>query len=81
MTSQQLPRGEHFWWEGTATMDDHRNYLDLMITRSSAYELIDAEIKRRIKEGRTMRQLKPKRGYVVDNSEMLTALTLEKMKA
>jgi hypothetical protein len=43
--------------------------------------LIDAEIKRRIKEGRTMRQLKPKRGYVVDNSEMLTALTLEKMKA
>jgi hypothetical protein len=62
-------------------MEDHRNYLDLMRTRPSAYELIDAEIKRRIKEGRTMGHLKPTRVYVADNNEMLTALTLEKMEA
>jgi hypothetical protein len=55
--------------------------LDLMITRPSAYELIDAEIKRRIREGRTMGQLKPKRVYVLDNGEALTALTREKMEA
>jgi hypothetical protein len=66
---------------GTAAMEDQRNYLDLMITRPSAYELIDAEIKRRIKEGRTMGQLKPKRVYVLENGEALTALTREKMEA
>jgi phenylacetate-coenzyme A ligase PaaK-like adenylate-forming protein len=74
-------QGRAFLVGGTAAMEDHRNYLDLMITRPSAYELIDAEIKRRIKEGRTMGQLKPKRVYVVENSEILAALTLEKMEA
>jgi hypothetical protein len=74
-------QGRAFLVGGTAAMEDNRNYLDLMITRPSAYELIDAEIKRRIKEGRTLGQLKPKRVYVVDNSEILNTLTLEKMEA
>ncbi len=74
-------QGRAFLVGGTAAIEDQRNYLDLMITRPSAYELIDAEIKRRIREGRTMGQLKPKRVYLVDDSEALTALTREKMEA
>jgi hypothetical protein len=74
-------QGRAFLVGGTVAMEDQRNYLDLIITRPSAYDLIDAEIKRRIREGRTMGQLKPKRVYVVDNAETLAALTREKMEA
>jgi phenylacetate-coenzyme A ligase PaaK-like adenylate-forming protein len=74
-------QGRAFLVGGTAAIEDQRNYLDLMITRPSAYGLIDAEIKRRIREGRTMGQLKPKRVYVVDNDEALATLTREKMEA
>lgn len=65
---------------GTTAMEDEKTYVDLMITRPSAYELIDSEIKRRIKEGRAVGQLKPKRIFIVENDEALNALTREKMQ-
>ena len=66
---------------GTAAMEDQKNYLELMITRPTAYELIDTEIKQRIKEGRSVGQLKPKRIFVVDSDEALSTLTRKKMEA
>lgn len=64
----------------SATMDQSK-YLDVMITRPSAYNIIDKEIKRRMREGRTIGQLKPKRIYVVEGDEPLLTMTREKMQA
>jgi hypothetical protein len=66
---------------GVKSMKDQSTYLDLIITRPSAYDIIDREIQRRIKEGRTMGQLKPKRIYIVENDEELQRLTAEKLVA
>jgi phenylacetate-coenzyme A ligase PaaK-like adenylate-forming protein len=74
-------QGRAYLVGGTSTMMDQSKYLDIIITRPSAYDIIDREIKRRIREGRTMGQLKPKRIYVVDGEEPLLELTREKMQA
>ena len=74
-------QGRAFLVGGTDAIEDERTYLDILITRPSAYTLIDAEIKRRVKQGRAVGQLKPKRVFVVDNEEALTARTRDKMEA
>ncbi len=73
--------GRAFLVGGADAMLDQQTYVDLLITRPAAYDLIDAEIKRRIKEGRTMGQAKPKRIFKVENDGAMAALTKEKMEA
>ena len=74
-------QGRAFLVGGTDAIKDERTYLDIMITRPSAYSLIDAEIKKRVKQGRAVGQLKPKRVFVVDDEESLAARTRDKMQA
>jgi hypothetical protein len=74
-------QGRAYLVGGASRMMDQSKYLDILITRPSAYDIIDKEIKRRIREGRTMGQLKPKRIYVIDGEEPLLELTGEKMRA
>jgi len=74
-------QGRAYLVGGASAMMDQSKHLDIMITQPSAYNIIDREIKRRIREGRTMGQLKPKRIYVVEGEEPLLALTKEKMQA
>ena len=66
---------------GNSSLNDQSRYLDIIITRPSAYDIIDREIQRRIREGRTMGQLKPKRIYIVENGEDLRKMTTEKVQA
>jgi hypothetical protein len=73
--------GRAFLVGGAKAMMDQQTYVDLMVTKPAAYDLIDAEIKRRIKEGRTMGQVKPKRIFKVESDEGLAALTKAKMEA
>jgi len=73
--------GRAFLVGGANSMLDQQSYVDLIVTRPEAYDIIDAEIKRRIKEGRTMGQVKPKRIFKVESDEALAALTKEKMGA
>lgn len=73
--------GRAFLVGGSDAMLNQRGYVDVMVTRPEAYGLIDAEIKRRIREGRTMGQVKPKRIFKVESDAELAALTKEKMDA
>lgn len=73
--------GRAFLVGGANAMLDQQSYLDLMVARPTAYDIIDTEIKRRIREGRTMGQVKPKRIFNVESDEVLAALTKEKMEA
>jgi phenylacetate-coenzyme A ligase PaaK-like adenylate-forming protein len=73
--------GRAFLVGGANAMLDQQTYVDVMVARPTAYDIIDAEVKRRIKEGRTMGQVKPKRIYKVENDEELAALTKAKMEA
>ncbi len=74
-------QGRAYLVGGSSEMMDQSKHLGLLITRPSAYNIIDAEVKKRIKEGRTMGQVKPKRIYVVDGEGSLQAMTREKMQA
>ncbi len=74
-------QGRAYLVGGSSEMMDQNKHLGLLITRPTAYNIIDAEVKKRIKQGRTMGQVKPKRIYVVDGEEFLQALTKEKMQA
>jgi len=73
--------GRAFLVGGARGLLDQQSYVDLMVTRPAAYDLIDAEVKRRIREGRTMGQVKPKRIYKVENNAELAVLTKAKMEA
>ena len=66
---------------GNSSLNDQSKYLEIIITRPSAYDIIDREIQRRIREGRTIGQLKPKRIYLVENEEDLRKMTAEKAQA
>jgi len=59
----------------------HTHLIELMIARPEAYDVIDREIKRRVKTGRSVGQQKPRRIIKVENEEELKRLTAEKMAA
>lgn len=58
-----------------------KGLIELIITRPEAYDVIDREIKRRMREGRAMGQQKPKRILKVNSEEELERLTAEKVRA
>jgi phenylacetate-coenzyme A ligase PaaK-like adenylate-forming protein len=74
-------QGRAFLVGGTKAIEDEKTYVDVLITRPAAYNIIDAEIKKRVKEGRAVGQLKPKRVFTVENEEALVARTKDKMEA
>lgn len=55
--------------------------LDVMVTRARAYEVVQREIERRIKEGRSLGQLKPKHIYKVEGEEEFRRAVREKLEA
>ncbi len=58
-----------------------RQLIELLIARPEAYSVVDAEIKRRVKQGRSVGQQKPRRIQRVESEEELKRLTAEKMAA
>jgi hypothetical protein len=59
----------------------HKELIEVNITRPEAYNVIDREIKRRLKEGRAMGRQKPKRIFKVENEAEFKRLVEEKLKA
>ncbi len=55
--------------------------VEVMVTRARAYKIIQREIDRRIKEGRSLGQLKPKRIHKVDGEEEFRRTVREKLDA
>lgn len=55
--------------------------VEVLSTRAGAYRLIQAEIDRRVKEGRSLGQLKPKRIYKVGSEEEFRTAVREKLEA
>lgn len=53
--------------------------LDIMVARAEDYSIIQAEIDRRIKEGRPIGQLKPKHIFVLEDEETFQRIIAEKM--
>jgi len=59
----------------------HKHLIELMIARPEAYDVVDREIKERVRKGRSVGQQKPKRIIRVDGEDELKRLTAEKMAA
>lgn len=57
------------------------NLVDIVVTRPAAYKCIEAEIDRRVKEGRSLGQLKPKHINYVETEGELKQLIAEKISA
>jgi hypothetical protein len=55
--------------------------LEIVVTRASAYIVIQREIDRRAREGRALGQLKPKRIHTVDGEEAFQAAIFEKLRS
>ncbi len=55
--------------------------LDILVTRASAYGMVQADIDRRMKEGRSLGQLKPKRIHVMEGEEAFREAVKEKVEA
>lgn len=55
--------------------------LDIIVTKASAYGTVQEDIDRRMKEGRSLRQLKPKRIHVMEDEEAFREAVKEKVEA
>lgn len=65
----------------TAKNAVHKELIEVIVTRPEAYNIVDREVKRRLKEGRAMGRQKPKRIFKVDNEAEFKRLVDEKLKA
>jgi hypothetical protein len=59
----------------------HKELIEVIVTRPEAYNVIDREVKRRMREGRAMGRQKPKRIFKVENEAEFKRLVEEKLKA
>jgi phenylacetate-coenzyme A ligase PaaK-like adenylate-forming protein len=59
----------------------HKELIEVLVTRPEAYNVVDREVKRRLKEGRAMGRQKPKRIFKVENEVEFKRLVEEKLKA
>jgi len=67
--------------EGFLTVAFSLNLVEIVVTKPAAYKYIDAEIDKRVKEGRALGQLKPKHINYVESEEALRQLTDAKISA
>jgi len=54
--------------------------LEIMVTKAAAYDVVQRDIDRRMKEGRSLGQLKPKRIHVVEDEAAFRAAVREKIE-
>jgi len=59
----------------------HKELIEVLVTRPEAYNVVDREVKRRMKEGRAMGRQKPKRIIKVEDEAEFKRLVEEKLKA
>jgi phenylacetate-coenzyme A ligase PaaK-like adenylate-forming protein len=55
--------------------------LDILVTRTSAYEIVQRDIDRRMREGRSLGQLKPKRIHVLEDEKAFKDAVKERINA
>lgn len=76
--------GRQFILDKTSTNGNgviHKELIEVLVTRPEAYNVVDREVKRRLKEGRAMGRQKPKRIYKVENETEFKKLVAEKLNA
>jgi len=76
--------GRQFILDGSAANGNgviHKELIEVIVTRPEAYNVVDREVKRRLKEGRAMGRQKPKRIFKVENEAEFKRLVDEKLKA
>jgi phenylacetate-coenzyme A ligase PaaK-like adenylate-forming protein len=76
--------GRQFILDGSAVNGNgiiHKELIEVIVTTPEAYNVIDRDIKRRLKEGRAMGRQKPKRIFKVENEAEFKRLVEEKLKA
>jgi phenylacetate-coenzyme A ligase PaaK-like adenylate-forming protein len=59
----------------------HKELIEVIVTRPEAYNVVDREVKRRMREGRAMGRQKPKRIFKVESEDEFKRLVEEKLKA
>jgi hypothetical protein len=59
----------------------HKELIEVIVTNPEAYNIVDREIKRRLKEGQAVGRQKPKRIFKVVNEAEFKRLVDEKLKA
>ena len=76
--------GRQFILDKTSTNGNgviHKELIEVLVARPEAYNVVDREVKRRLKEGRAMGRQKPKRIYKVENETEFKKLVTEKLNA
>ncbi len=74
--------GRQFIFDGKEDKSSaDKSLIELMIARPEAYDVIDRDIKQRVKERRSVGQQKPKRIMKVEDEDEFKRLTAEKMAA
>jgi len=76
--------GRQFILDGSAANGNgviHKELIEVIVTTPEAYNVVDREVKRRLKEGRAMGRKKPKRIFKVENEAEFKRLVDEKLKA